>query len=66
MSRKELLSEEEALHLDRALVHIEELEALLKKRPVETFKALLAMKIPLELEVEIAGGTYAVKLNHND
>ncbi len=66
MSRDELLTEEESLHLDRALAHIEELEHLLRKRPVETFKALLAMQIPMELEVEIKGGTYAVKINQID
>ena len=66
MSRKEMLTEEEELNLKNALVHIEELEHLMKKRPVETFKALLKLKIPMELEIEIEGGTYAVTFNDSN
>jgi len=66
MSREELLTEEEELNLKNALEHIEELEHLLKKRPVETFKSLLKLKIPMELEIEIEGGTYAVAFNDSD
>ena len=66
MPRKEMLTEEEQLNLKSALEHIEELEHLMKKRPVETFKALMKLKIPMELEIEIEGGTYAVKLNDSD
>ena len=63
MSREELLTEEEELNLKNALEHIEELEHLMKKRPLETFKSLLKLKIPMELEIEIEGGTYAVTFN---
>ena len=66
MSREELLTEEEELNLKNALEHIEELEHLMKKRPVETFKSLLKLKIPMELEIEIEGGTYAVTFNDSD
>ena len=66
MSREELLTEEEELNLKKALEHIEELENLMKKRPVETFKSLLNLKIPMELEIEIGGGTYAVSFNDSD
>ena len=66
MSREELLTEEEELYLKNALEHIEELEHLMKKRPVETFKSLLKMKIPMELEIEIEGATYAVAFNDSD
>ncbi len=66
MSRKEMLTEEEELNLKNALEHIEELEHLMKKRPVETFKSLLKLKIPMELEIEIEGGTYAVAFNDSD
>ena len=66
MSRKEMLTEEELLHLKNALEHIEELEHLMKNRPVETFKSLLNLKIPMELEIEIEGGTYAVTFNDSD
>jgi hypothetical protein len=52
--------------LKNALEHIEELEHLMKKRPVETFKSLLKLNIPMELEIEIEGGTYAVKFNDSD
>ena len=51
MSKKEMLTEEEELHLKNALEHIEELEHLMKKRPVETFKSLFNLKIPMELEI---------------
>ena len=63
MSREEMLTEEEELNLKNSLEHIEELEHLMKKRPVETFKSLLNLKIPMELEIEIEGGTYAVTFN---
>ena len=66
MSRKDMLTEEEQLHLKNALEHIEELEHLMKKRPVETFKSLMDLKIPMELEIEIEGGTYAVTFNDSD
>lgn len=66
MSREEMLTEEEELNLKNALEHIEELEHLMKKRPVETFKSLLKLKIPMELEIEIEGGTYAVTFNDSD
>jgi len=66
MTRKEMLTEAEQLNLKNALEHIEELEHLMKKRPVETFKSLLKMNIPMELEIEIEGGTYALKLNDSD
>ena len=66
MSREEMLTEEEELNLKNALEHIENLEHLMKKRPVETFKSLLKMKIPMELEIEIEGGTYAVAFNDSD
>lgn len=66
MSREEMLTEEELLHLKNALEHIEELEHLMKKRPVETFKSLLNLNIPMELEIEIEGGTYAVTFNDSD
>ena len=63
MSREELLTEEEEVNLKNSLEHIEELEHLMKRRPVETFKALLKLKVPMELEIEIEGGTYAVSFN---
>jgi hypothetical protein len=66
MTRREALTEEEQLGLKNALEHIEELEHLMKRRPVETFKALLKMKIPMELEIEIEGATYALKFNESD
>ena len=66
MSREEMLTEEEEINLKNALEHIENLENLMKKRPVETFKSLLKMKIPMELEIEIEGGTYAVAFNDSD
>ena len=66
MKRKETLTEDEQLNLKKALEHISELEHLMKKRPVETFHSLLKMNIPMELEIEIAGGTYALKFNEAD
>jgi len=66
MTRKEILTEEEQLNLKNALEHIAELEHLMKKRPVETFKSLLKLNIPMELEIEIEGGTYALKFNDSD
>ena len=66
MTRKEMLTKGEQLNLKNALEHIAELEHLMKKRPVETFKSLLQLNIPMELEIEIEGGTYALKLNDSD
>ena len=66
MNRKEMLTEEEQLNLKSSLEHIGDLEHLMKKRPVETFKSLLKLHIPMELEIEIGGGTYALKLNDSD
>jgi len=61
-----MLTKEEQVNLKNALEHIEELEHLMKKRPVETFKSLLKLNIPMELEIEIEGGTYALKFNDSD
>jgi len=66
MTRTEVLTKEEQLNLKNALEHIEELEHLMKKRPVETFKALMKLNVPMELEIEIEGGSYALKLNDSD
>ncbi len=66
MAGREMLTKEEQLSLKNALEHIEELEHLMKKRPVETFKSLLKMNIPMELEIEIEGATYALKFNDSD
>ena len=66
MTQKEVLTDDEQLNLKNALEHIEELEHLMNKRPVETFKSLLKMNIPMELEIEVGGGTYAVKFNESD
>jgi len=66
MTRTEVLTKEEQLNLKNALEHIEDLEHLMKKRPVETFKALMKLNVPMELEIEIEGGSYAVKLNDSD
>jgi len=66
MTKEEILTEEEQNDLSNSLEHIEELEHLMKRKPVETFKALLNLKIPMELEIEIEGGTYAVSFNDSD
>ena len=66
MSREDVLTEDEAVNLKNALEQIEELEYLMKTRPVETFITLLKLKIPMELEIEIGGGTYAVSFNDSD
>ena len=66
MTQKETLTKDEQLNLKNALEHIEELEHLMKKRPVETFKSLLKMNITMELEIEIEGATYAIKFNDSD
>ncbi|MGD8958027.1 MAG: hypothetical protein PVJ03_11885 [Chromatiaceae bacterium] len=66
MARKEALTEDEQLGLKNALEHIVELEHLMKRRPIETFKSLLKMNIPMELEIEINGATYALKFNDSD
>ncbi len=66
MTKKEVLTPEDQLNLKNALAHIEELEHLMKRRPVETFQLLLKLNIPMELEIEIKGGAYAVKFNDAD
>ncbi|MGB5736584.1 MAG: hypothetical protein WBM40_19305 [Thiohalocapsa sp.] len=66
MSREEMLTEREQLDLKAALKRMEDLERLIRMRPVETFKALMSLKIPMELEIEINGAAYAVKLNDSD
>ena len=66
MTKKEVLTPEDQLNLKNALAHIEELEHLMKRRPVEMFKLLLKLNIPMELEIEIKGGSYAVKFNDSD
>jgi hypothetical protein len=66
MAREEVLTKDEQQNLKNALEHIEELEHLMKKRPVETFKALLKLNIPMELEMEIEGATYAITFNDSD
>jgi hypothetical protein len=66
VARKEALTEDEQLGLKNALEHIVELEHLMKRRPIETFKSLLKMNIPMELEIEINGATYALKFNDSD
>jgi hypothetical protein len=66
VTRREALTEDEQLSLKDALEHIAELEHLMKKRPIETFKSLLKMNIPMELEIEINGATYALKFNDSD
>ena len=66
MSREGVLTEEEQVNLKNALEHIEELEHLMKTRPVETFQSLLKLKIPMELEIQVGGGTYAVSYNDGD
>ncbi len=66
MSRTENLTEEEQINLKNALEHIEELAFLMKKRPVETFKSLLKMDIPMELQIELEGGNYVLRFNDPD
>jgi hypothetical protein len=66
MSREEKLTEAEELNLKNALEHIGELEHLMKKKPVETFTSLIKLGVPMELEIEIEGGTYAVTFNDSD
>ena len=66
MSRKDVLTAEEEVNLKNALEYIEELEHLMKTRPVETFQSLLKLKIPMELEIKIGGATYAVSCNDSD
>ncbi len=66
MTTEEVLTPKDQLNLKNALEHLEELEHLMKRRPVETFKLLLKLNIPMELEIEIEGGTYAVKFNDSD
>ena len=66
MTRPEELTEEEQLNLKNALEHIEELQHLMEKRPVETFRALMKLNLPMELEIQIEKGTYVLKLNESD
>lgn len=61
-----MLTDEEQLNLKNALEHMQDLGFLMKKRPVETFKSLLKLNIPMELEIELEGGTYALKFNDPD
>jgi phage-related protein len=66
MPEKEMLTAKEQRDLKNALEQIEELEHLMKKRPVETFKSLLKLNIPMELEITIEGGSYAITFNDSD
>ncbi|MGD8956373.1 MAG: hypothetical protein PVJ03_03500 [Chromatiaceae bacterium] len=66
MNREELLTDKEQLNLKNALEHIGELRHLMKKRPVETFKSLLKLDIPMELQIEIEGGTFVIRFNDPD
>ncbi len=66
MTRPEVLTDEEQTNLKNALEHIEELKHLMEKRPVETFRELMRLKLPMELEIQIEGGMYALKLNDSD
>ncbi len=66
MTRTEVLTEEEQLNLKNALEHIEDLAHLMKNRPVETFKELMKLNLPMELEIQLEEGTYALKLNDSD
>lgn len=66
MPRQEILSDEEQLDLKKAREHIERLDHLMKTRPVETFRALVQLKTPMELKIEMKGGSYTVKLNNSD
>ncbi len=66
MNREELLTDKEQLNLKNALEHIGELRHLMKKRPVETFKSLLKLNIPMELQIKIEGGVFVLKLSDPD
>ena len=66
MTRAEVLTEEELHNLKDALEHIEELKHLMEKRPVETFRALLKLNLYMELEIQIEGAAYTLKLNDSD
>ena len=66
MTRAEVLTEEELHNLKNALEHIEELKHLMEKRPVETFRELMKLKLPMELEIQIEGAAYILKLNESD
>ena len=66
MTRPAVLTAEEQVNLKNALEHIEELKHLMEKRPVETFAELMKLNLPMELEIQIEGGTYALKLNDSD
>ena len=66
MTRTEVLTEKEQLNFKNALEHIEELKHLMDKRPVETFKALIKLNLPMELDIHLEGATYTLKLNDSD
>ena len=66
MVKTEVLTEKDQVDLKNALEHIEELAHLMEKRPVETFRELMQLKLPMELEIQLEGGTYALKLNDSD
>ena len=66
MTKREELTEDEQIDLKNALEHIEGLEHLMKKHPVEVFKILLKMNVPMDLEIGIGGGTYIMKFNDSD
>ncbi len=66
MTRAEVLTEEELHNLKDALEHIEELKHLMEKRPVETFRELLKLNLYMELEIQIEGAAYTLKLNDSD
>ena len=66
MTRPEVFTEEEEINFKNALEHIEELKHLMEKRPVETFKALMKLNLPMELEIQLEGAAYTLKLNESD
>ena len=48
MTRAEVLTAEEQVNFKNALEHIEELKHLMEQRPVETFKELMKLNLPLK------------------
>ncbi len=66
MTKKEELTQDEQVRLKNALEHIEELEHLMQKRPVEVFKTLLKMNIPMALEIGMEGGIHTIRFNDSD
>ena len=66
MARKEVLTEEEQVNLKNGLEHIDDLAHLMKKRPVETFKELMKLSLPMELAIQLEEGIYTLKLNDSD